>query len=384
MATTTIGFVPRERFALAAESFATLLATTPPGVRVIVVDPATPPRVRADLEALVAGRAGVELLGAATPLLPAAAKNLVLDALDDACTHVALVENDVLYPPGWLEGLLAACEQHPADVAAPLILEGRGDRPHFDRLLGSVRRDGETLTIAPLDRPRDSVDRRTSVSFVEQHCLVFRRDVFDRIGRYDTELNTRDEVDLSMALWSVGARVVLEPAVRVNYVPPSSMIEPDELEFYRQRWDLDRARRSRERIRGRWGLTETPGDLGFVEYRNLIPRTAEVRDVLAALRGDGGRVTLVDNGEWFGTPVTDGLGLRPFPDCGGWFGGFPADEATAVAELERHLASGTDHLVIGWPAYWWFDHLPGLADRLSRIGVTVRDDACVRVVRVGA
>ena len=48
--------------------------------------------------------------------------------------------------------------------------------------------------------------------------------------------------------------------------------EEDELPYYLMRWDLDRAVVSRERIKERWSLVDTPGDLGFVQYRNLIPQ----------------------------------------------------------------------------------------------------------------
>lgn len=376
----TIGFVPRERFALAAESLATLVATTPPHHRLVVVDAGGPPAVRAELEAVLAGHPNAEVVSTGRPLLPAASKNLVVARA--GTDYVALVENDVLYPEGWLDGLLAACEEAPADVAAPLIREGRRPIPHFDTLLGTIVESAEhpgKVEVRPVAVPRHTLAARAPVHFVEQHCLLFRRTALDRIGPFDEQLNTRDEVDLSLALWHAGLTIVLEPAVQVDYIPPTFEIRDDELDFYRQRWDLDRALASRDRIRVRWNLVDTPGDLGFVRYRNRIPQVREVRRRLAAVLG-GATVALLDNGEWFGTEVTQGLALRPFPEVGGHFGGFPADDAAALAELDRAVAGGVDHVAIGWPAWWWLDHLPGLRERLARHADVAPADDLLRVV----
>jgi GT2 family glycosyltransferase len=379
----TIGFVPRERFALAAESLATLVATTPPHHRLVVVDAGGPPAVLAEVEAVLAGHPHAEVVSTGRPLLPAASKNLVVERA--STDYVALVENDVLYPVGWLDGLLAACEEAPADVAAPLIREGRRPIPHFDALLGTIAESAEhpgKVEVRPLAEPRHTVATRAPVQFVEQHCLLFRRAALERIGPFDEQLNTRDEVDLSLALWHAGLTIVLEPAVQVDYIPPTFEVRDDELAFYRQRWDLDRARVSRDRIRVRWNLVDTPGDLGFVRYRNRIPQVREVRRRLAVVAAGNpvANVALLDNGEWFGTEVTEGLAVRPFPELGGYYGGFPAGDAAALAELDRAVAEGVDHVAVGWPAWWWLDHLPALRDRLAHHPDVAPTDDLLRVV----
>jgi hypothetical protein len=217
------------------------------------------------------------------------------------------------------------------------------------------------------------------VDFIEQHCVLFRRSVFDRIGPYDEELNTRDEVDLSLALFHAGVTVVLEPRAVVNYVPPTAPPEPAELPYYRMRWDLDRAERSRERIATRWSLVETPGDLDFVRYRNRIPELPAVRSTLEQLIEGGHHVVLIDDGDWFDTEVTAELPIRPFPDVGGHFGGFPDSDDAARHELERALAEGADAVVVGWPARWWFEHLEDLRPALLGWAESVRSDGLVEI-----
>ena len=372
----TIGWFPRERFALALESLESLLAHSPP-CPLVVVDCATPDAIVEGIRTLLPPDRATHI-AVDRPLLPSQAKNLILSRV--ATDYVALVENDVLFTPGWLEALLAACEDTPADVAVPAIHDGRERKEHFDKHLGTVVASAQhpgLREVVPLTAARNDGGRRT-VQFLEQHCVLYRTATFDRIGRFDEELNTRDEVDVSMALHDAGCTVVLEPRAEVHYVPPSWRPTAEELPFYLHRWDLRRAERSRERIRQRWNLVETPGDLGFVRYRNLIARLPEVRRDLEAVSQDGPTI-LLEDGDWFGTEVTDGLALAPFPELDGSYGGFPISDAAAVAELERRVAEGARRIVVGFPALWWFDYLPALRRRLEELAVPIRDDDLLRV-----
>lgn len=46
----------------------------------------------------------------------------------------------------------------------------------------------------------------------------------------------------------------------------------------------------------------------------------------------------------------------PFPECDGFYAGPPADDDSAISELERLHAAGADFMVFAWPSFWWFDH----------------------------
>jgi GT2 family glycosyltransferase len=376
--TITIGFWARERFVMAGESLASLYEHTTLPFELLVVDAATPDRYLREMQAVLDRHDNWRMLHSEHYLLPAAAKNLILREVTS--DYVCLLENDTLFTDGWLEALVDACETFPADVAAPAIREGRGEEEHFDAHLGSLIQTEDGLwDIKPLKRARNDVAERELVQFVEQHCLLFRRSVFDRLGPFDEELNTRDEVDLSLALHHAGATVVLEPRSIVNYVPPSSSPEEEELPYYRMRWDLDRAAASRERIKQRWSLVDTPGDLGFVRYRNLIPELPVVRSALEGLIESGHRVVLIDNGDWFDTEVTEGLDVTPFPDSGGHFGGFPESDDAARRELDAAVEAGATAIVVGWPAQWWFDYLTGLRSALSEWATSVTDDGRLEI-----
>lgn len=378
----TIGWFPRERFSVAAESLRSLIEHTP-ACRLIIVDCDTPPKYLDEVKTALGDRPA-EIVSTGRHILPSAARNLVIGMT--TTEYVALVENDVLFAPGWLETLVAACDEEAADVASPILFEGREQKEHFDKKLGHIRpsvsQPGK-FEITPLTRPRNSCTERTVVDFVEQHCLVFRMRAFERTGGFN-ELNTRDDIDLGMALHVAGCRAVLEPAVKVNFVGPSWRPADDELPFFRFRWDLEGARRNRDEIRDRWNLVETPGDMGFVTYRNLMARLPEVQAMLRQLDAAPGATVLMENGDWFGTDMVEGLSMRPFPDRDGQFGGFPASDEAAVAALDRALAAGRGRVVIGFPAFWWLDHLPALRARLAETCRTARSDDLLQVFEVVA
>jgi cyclopropane fatty-acyl-phospholipid synthase-like methyltransferase len=50
----------------------------------------------------------------------------------------------------------------------------------------------------------------------------------------------------------------------------------------------------------------------------------------------------------------------PFPQVGGQYCGPPADDESAVHELERLRESGAMFAVVAWPAFWWLEYYAGL------------------------
>jgi 2-polyprenyl-3-methyl-5-hydroxy-6-metoxy-1,4-benzoquinol methylase len=63
--------------------------------------------------------------------------------------------------------------------------------------------------------------------------------------------------------------------------------------------------------------------------------------------------------------------VLPFLEQDGQYWGSPADDHSAVTELERLRQDGATYIAFLWPAFWWLDHYP----RLSR--VLHRDHRCV-------
>lgn len=46
----------------------------------------------------------------------------------------------------------------------------------------------------------------------------------------------------------------------------------------------------------------------------------------------------------------------PFLEHEGQYWGLPADDSTAIRELERLRLSGANFIVFAWSSFWWFDH----------------------------
>jgi GT2 family glycosyltransferase len=368
-----IGFTPRERFSLTAESLESIFANTDVPFHLIAVDCNMPARYRAEMDRVLAGRDNVTVIERDHYLLPNASRNLVIEATPQDVDFLCLIENDCIVKKGWLSALIRACEEHPADVAVPLIIEGpvSSDRIHFDDRLGTVQEvdtpEGRKLQIyqREVSRHHDRGTERRTVQFMEQHCFLFRRGVFDRIGLFDESLNQRDEIDISLRLFKAGVTAVFEPKSEINYLVPYPP-EADETGFFFFKWDLERGEESFERLRTKWNLVEVPGDMNFIRERNRIGRMHEIGRELRGLIPEGEPVAVIDEQQWSGTPIVESLRVVPFPERDGRPWGHPADDAAAIEELERQRGEGLGYIAIGWPAYWWLDHYKGFADYLRQ------------------
>ena len=84
----------------------------------------------------------------------------------------------------------------------------------------------------------------------------------------------------------------------------------------------------------------------------LMQASEEIAEVIPA----GETFILVDE-QGFGSVFADG-GRRPLPflERGGAYWGAPADDRTAIGELERlRREQGASFIAFGWPAFWWLD-----------------------------
>ena len=106
-------------------------------------------------------------------------------------------------------------------------------------------------------------------------------------------------------------------------------------------------------------------------YANLDP--AAVQEILGGravvakvdeLLPPHAGVILVDEDRF----AVDEIGERPtfaFLEADGEYFGLPADDQTAIAELERLRGSGASYIVFPWLTFWWFDHYGDFASYLT-------------------
>jgi glycosyltransferase involved in cell wall biosynthesis len=90
---------------------------------------------------------------------------------------------------------------------------------------------------------------------------------------------------------------------------------------------------------------------------------AIAKDEIATLINPGQTFILVDENEW-GSDIAPDRRVIPFIERGGCYWGVPADDRTAIEELERLRGAGAAFMVFGWPAFWWLDYYSGLREHL--------------------
>ena len=372
MSRITVGFVPRERFSLAPESLKSILDAASVPFELIVVDCNTPAEYWDQMHPLLRNRENTKIIRTDRYLLPNQCRNLVLEQASGE--FICFIENDNLVDEAWLSRFLSAIEKHQADVIIPLIMEGRPGKAkvHFDEGLGRVREvntpDGIKWEVTPRSgrKENDIGSASRPQEFMEAHCLFFRRSVFDRIGPFDGELSTSEEIDVSLALYAAKARCIFAPECFVHYVQPPQPVDPSDRGYFLTKWDIEHARSSHDLLVKKWNLVRPPQLVGWVEERNLKGSgTLHIwRDELQRL-SQGRPFILVDMDEWAYTPILDGLRHIPFTEHEGQYWGAPADDDAAIAEFERQREAGARLIVFAWHAFWWFSYYTSFYELLS-------------------
>ena len=70
----------------------------------------------------------------------------------------------------------------------------------------------------------------------------------------------------------------------------------------------------------------------------------------------GDRLILVDEDQLEFRKGGNEQRMIPFLERDGQYWGRPADDETAIHELERLRKAGAKHIVFAWPAFWWLDY----------------------------
>lgn len=256
----TVVVVPRQRFSVTKLTLETLHACTPAEVPLVYVDGGSPNDVRSYLEAQARER-GFTLVRTDHYLTPNEARNLGLRIASSR--YVVFVDNDVVVAPGWLDWLVACAEETGAWVVGPLVCIGEPPFQTVHIAGGSVRLDGSEGGYRLVDRHRFTGRplaevagdlERAPCGFVEFHCMLVRRDVFDRVGLLDERLQSAAEhLDFCLLVGQAGGAVYVEPRARVNYLPARRLPASD-VGFYMLRWSDVWNRRTLAHLRAKWRL----------------------------------------------------------------------------------------------------------------------------------
>jgi GT2 family glycosyltransferase/glycosyltransferase involved in cell wall biosynthesis len=127
--------------------------------------------------------------------------------------YVLFLNNDTVVTAGWLEALLRCIEQAPQAglVGAKLVYpDGR-----LQESGGIVFDDASGWNYGRFDEPDDPrYSFRREVDYCSGAAILLRRDLFARLGRFDTRYAPAyyEDTDLAFAVRAAGFKVYVEPA----------------------------------------------------------------------------------------------------------------------------------------------------------------------------
>jgi glycosyltransferase involved in cell wall biosynthesis len=101
-------------------------------------------------------------------------------------------------------------------------------------------------------------------------------------------------------------------------------------------------------------------DLGQWKRRNFnyvwLERLLLAKQDIAALVSPGDSYILVNGEEWGDSQPVEGRHAVPFLERDGLYWGPPADDASAIEEVERLRRQGARYVILWWTCFWWLEH----------------------------
>jgi hypothetical protein len=272
-----VALIAREKFGVAQEALERLYESTVPFHLYFVATPYPEP-VRREIDRLLAAKDAVTILDVQSYVFPNDALNRVVDSLREEDV-LCVVENDVLVEPDSLEIMADTLERHPCDVVSPLILEGRREGLHYDPPISVIERDGESYYSRVERIPRNGharVHGARVVRHIEKHAFAMTAESARTLAPFEPWLNTREQIEFSLKAFDAGLTIVFEPRSVVRYIAPGEL-QPQDMEFFRFRWDEERARRSNSYIEKRWNLVDFHRSTTFIQRMNRLGDRAAAR-----------------------------------------------------------------------------------------------------------
>lgn len=254
----TIVVVPRERFSGTRRSLESIYEHTQHPFDLVYVDGGSPLEIRAYLEK-ASREHRFSLIRTDYILTPNEARNLGVGKVDTE--YVVFIDNDVTVSPGWLTALMKCAEETGAWVVGPLYLIGPPGTDVVHMAGGGMSFDQEGGRRVFHEDHRHANQKLADVAseircercdMVEFHCMLVRRDVFDRLGPLDEGLmSSREHLDLCLLVGEAGGTVYFEPAALVTYTPSRTLI-PADRSYYLLRWSPEWNRRTLTRFAEKW------------------------------------------------------------------------------------------------------------------------------------
>ncbi len=260
----TIVVVPRERFSCTQQSLESIYEHTQIPFKLIYVDGNSPDKTKSYLEQQ-AKEKNFQIIRTECYLFPNQARNIGLKHVDTK--YLVFFDNDVIVTPGWLTNLVDCAEKTNAAVVGPLmcqyeplheIVHFAGGEAHIwqDKIGRRRLREKMYLQGKQVAEVKPKLER-TETELAEFHCVLVRKDIFDRLGGKLDEafMNTKEHLDFCMSVREIGEKVYFEPDCIVTYLP-GPPLDTSDVHFYMLRWSDAWQLNSLRRMREKWNLAE--------------------------------------------------------------------------------------------------------------------------------
>ncbi|NRB19444.1 MAG: glycosyltransferase [Rhodobacteraceae bacterium] len=260
----TIIVSPRERFSSLPESLQSLFLTIPKDQPVIVVEGATPPDIRVELEDLQKRRP-FTLVSLPYPVTPNEARNRGVKLAKTA--YVVFCDNDIAYEAGWLRALEKTAVAEQADAVAPLIFIGPSTPKRIHHAGGSLIAEKNTSSVILKEKHRlmnqdwpevkDRIDELAPVAneVCEFHCAMVKRSFLQAVGGLDERLITREQMDFALQAKARNGRVVFSRAAHVTYRAFDPITRLDDLHYFLFRWSDEKVVQSLNAFEKNWSVS---------------------------------------------------------------------------------------------------------------------------------
>ena len=261
-ASVTIVVVPRERFGFSISSLKNIYKHTAYPFSLVYVDCKSPRYVSMQLQTLSV-EYGFKLLRHERFLSPNQARNIGLEHVNTK--YVVFIDNDVYVRDGWLENLIKCAEETDAWLVGPIYMEGAEDSDLVHMAGGHLEiteKNGERLLNARHNYAKTKLGdihktlQRNETGYVEFHCVLAKKDIFDEIGKLDEGLMSYHEhIDLSLLVKKSGGKIFFEPKSSIVY-GTAAPFKISDLPYFYKRWSTEWNNNSMDVLYNKWNLSE--------------------------------------------------------------------------------------------------------------------------------